>query len=103
MVFERSVTPAEEKRLATIRHQKIQQRIVRKCYPALHLKTHYKAATSILMEDTKTMKIDKGGDAQEVLQLALDAKDKEVRGEEAALKRHISGKYGLLSRGHGSR
>ena len=55
------------------------------------------------MEDTKTMKIDKGGDAQEVLQLALDAKDDAVRGEEAALKRHISGKYGLLSRGHGSR
>ena len=62
----------------------------------MHLKTHFKGATSVLMEDTNAMKIEKGGEAEDLLKLAVEANNEDVREEEGALKKHLSGKYGLL-------
>ena len=36
----------------------LQKRVVRKLDPDLHVKTHFKAATSILMQDTKSMNLE---------------------------------------------
>ena len=70
--------------------------MARKCYPSLHLKTHFKGATSVLMEDTNAMKIEKGGEAEDLLKLAVEANNEDVLEEQVALKKHLSGKYGLL-------
>ena len=70
----------------------LQKRVVRKLDPDLHVKTHFKAATSILMQDTKSMNLE-NGQAKEIMKLAVNAKNEDVMREEESLHRHISHHY----------
>lgn len=56
--------------------------MVKKIKPELHSKTHFKAATSILMKDTKNMNL-YDGSANEIMKSAITArKEKKLRDHE---------------------